>query len=358
MSDNHLKDMFSRMVSESVKPQPAPTPIPEEEPRPITQAEPNVSAAVTEIANLPLPQENDTGEKKENTAPGILHLSPELLDKYPANPFREYTGSQLEQLVESIREHGVLSPVVVRPKAGGRYEILAGHNRRNAALQAELDEVPCIVKGADDDEAALIVTESNLNQRENLLPSEKAFAYKMQMDAMKKQAGRPAKNNVSQVGTQKRSDQILADEIGESRNQIQRYIRLTYLVDELLAPADYGALALVAAEQVSYLGRGEQLAVYQYFFAEKKAPLDITTATLLRERSGEVELTYPLIDELVQKKQKPPKDSVKLKLSRIRKYVPEGLSKREIEKHIITALDFYRNHAQNNEEGIEPHEQE
>jgi len=358
MSDNHLKDMFARMVAESVKPQPEPAPLPEEEPGPITQAEPEVSAAVTKIAAIPLPGENDTGEKKESAALDILHLSLELLDKYPANPFREYTGDRLEQLAESIREHGVLSPIVVRPKAGGRYEILAGHNRHNAARDAGLDGVPCIVKDVNDDEAALIVTETNLNQRENLLPSEKAFAYKMQLEALNHRGAR-TDLTYSQFGNKlpNLSVEAIVEQSGESKNQIFRYIRLTYLVGDLLSLADYGVLALVAAEQVSYLGRGEQLAVYQYFFAEKKAPLDITTATLLRERSGEVELTYPLIDELVQKKQKPPMDSFKLKLSRIQKYVPEGLNKKQLEKHIITALDFYRKHAQN-EEGTQPHEKE
>ncbi|MCL2068882.1 MAG: ParB/RepB/Spo0J family partition protein, partial [Oscillospiraceae bacterium] len=161
MPKNNFQVAFEAMKARVSCPEPAP--------------EPAVDAALGEAV---APDETE----------GIIFLSPDLLDKYPDNPFREYTDRRLEELVESIREYGVLSPIVIRPKAGGRYEILAGHNRSNAAKLIPLPEVPCIIRHAGDTEAALIVTQSNLTQRENLLPSEKARAYRIMLESTKNQA--------------------------------------------------------------------------------------------------------------------------------------------------------------------------
>ena len=149
------------------------------------------------------------------------------------HPFKVLDDESMQRTVESVEQYGVLSPLIARPRPEGGYEIISGHRRQHAAQLAGLDTLPVIVREMDDDAAILLMVDSNL-QRESILPSERAFAYKMKLEAMKRTSGRPSKENVSQIGTQKRSDQIMAEELGESRNQIQRFIRLTNLIPELL----------------------------------------------------------------------------------------------------------------------------
>ena len=149
----------------------------------------------------------------------------------------------MQDTVDSVREYGVLVPAIARPDPSGGYELIAGHRRHHASELAGKETMPVIVRDLDDDAATIIMVDSNL-QREELLPSERAFAYKMKLDAMKRQAGRPSRENVSQVGTQKRSDQIMAEQVGESRNQIQRFIRLTELIPTLLDRVDERKIAL------------------------------------------------------------------------------------------------------------------
>ncbi|MBP1578098.1 MAG: ParB/RepB/Spo0J family partition protein [Oscillospiraceae bacterium] len=172
-------------------------------------------------------------------------------------PFRPYNEAKLQQLTEDIKQNGVLNPIIVRPCGIGRYQILAGHNRVNAARAAGLSEIPAMIRDVDDDTATLIMVNTNLNQRDEMLPSEKAWAYRLQLEAMKRQAGR-SKENVSQNGTQKRSDQILAEQSGESRNQIQRYIRLTHLTEDMLEMVDNGMLPFVSGVALSYLTPEQQ----------------------------------------------------------------------------------------------------
>ena len=279
----------------------------------------------------------------------IIFLSPDNLDKFPNDPFHEYEGETLEQFTASIREHGILTPIIVRPKENGKFEILSGRNRNNAAKLLNLESVPCIVRNVDDDEAVLIVAESNLSQRENQLPSEKAFAYKMQLEAIKKKAGRPSKINLPQNAANFRSDDILAAKHNMSGDTLQRYIRLTYLIPDLLQLVDKGVMQLVCGEYISYLKEAEQLVVLQYFFIEKKLPLSTETAKLLRELAEQEELTYELLERALQKKEKTAlTGSVSLKMNKLRKYVPDTLSKKkDIEKYIIEALEFYREHGQN-----------
>ena len=153
------------------------------------------------------------------------------------HPFKVLDDESMQRTVESVEQYGVLSPLIARPRPEGGYEIISGHRRQHAAQLAGLDTLPVIVREMDDDAAILLMVDSNL-QRESILPSERAFAYKMKLEAMKRTSGRPSKENVSQIGTQKRSDQIMAEELGESRNQIQRFIRLTNLIPELLDIVD------------------------------------------------------------------------------------------------------------------------
>jgi ParB family chromosome partitioning protein len=275
----------------------------------------------------------------------ITVLPLDLLDPYPNNPFKPYRSEQLEELAESILEMGIMNPILVRRKDGGRYEILAGQNRTAAARLLEHTAIPCIIREADDDTAAIIVTENNLRHREFLLPSEKGFAFKMQLESMKRQAGRPRKN-VSQCETHiagMRSDQELAEKSGDSRATIQRYIRLTYLIPDFLDMVDEGSLAFTPAVEISYLGQPEQKTVLKYFFHDKKGLLDIKTAKLLRERSSMVELTTLEIMLLMNKNRRVvacPKFT-KRDFKKLNQYIPQGTPKTEMMEILLNALKQY-----------------
>ena len=173
------------------------------------------------------------------------------------HPFKVLDDESMQRTVESVEQYGVLSPLIARPRPEGGYEIISGHRRQHAAQLAGLDALPVIVRQMDDDAAVILMVDSNL-QRENILPSERAFAYKMKLDAMRRTSGRPSKENVSQIGTQKRSDQIMAEELGESRNQIQRFILLTCLIPELLDMVDEKKISFNPAVELSYLDETQQ----------------------------------------------------------------------------------------------------
>ncbi|MEG1875650.1 MAG: ParB/RepB/Spo0J family partition protein [Angelakisella sp.] len=215
----------------------------------------------------------------------VRQLPLDLLTAYPNQPFKPYTDEKLARLTEDIRANGVLSPIIVRPK-GERYEVLAGHNRWNASRRAGLTTIPAMVQEVDDDTAALIMVNTNLNQRDQLSSSEKAFAYRVQLEAMKRKAGRP-QNNVSQVGTQKRSDQEMAELLGESRNQIQRYIRLTYLIPDLLAQVDSSDLPMIPAVSLSYLPAEEQEMVLRVS-ADCERKISVIQAEQLKKAAGQL----------------------------------------------------------------------
>ena len=190
----------------------------------------------------------------------VRMISLDELHPFAHHPFKVKDDEAMQDTVESVKAYGVLVPAIARPREEGGYELVAGHRRHRASLLAGLAEMPVIVREMDDDEATIIMVDSNL-QRETLLPSERAFAYRMKLEALKRRAGRPSKENLSQVGTQKRSDQNMADQIGESRNQIQRFIRLTYLVPSLLDMVDEHKVAFNPAVELSYLTSEEQVAL-------------------------------------------------------------------------------------------------
>lgn len=207
----------------------------------------------------------DAGREKVRMIP-LDELHP-----FAHHPFKVKDDEAMQDTVESVKAYGVLVPAIARPREEGGYELVAGHRRHRASLLAGLAEMPVIVREMDDDEATIIMVDSNL-QRETLLPSERAFAYRMKLEAMKRRAGRPSKENLSQVGTQKRSDQIMADQIGESRNQIQRFIRLTYLVPPLLDMVDEHKVAFNPAVELSYLTSEEQVALLDAMDSEQSTP--------------------------------------------------------------------------------------
>ena len=207
---------------------------------------------------------NDT-ERKENKLPRIYDIPLSEIDDFPDHPFKVKLDEDMDQLVQSIKERGIITPVTLRPKEDGRYEIVSGHRRRKACELAGFDTVKAEVRELTRDEAIILMVESNL-QRSVILPSEKAFSYKMRLEAMKRQAGRPSQNNSSPVGIDLRGKQsldVLGEEVGDSRNQIHRYIRLTELIPELLDLVDEGRIAFRPAVELSYLQKEEQSALLE-----------------------------------------------------------------------------------------------
>lgn len=261
-----------------------------------------------------------------------------------AQPFKPYSQEKLNEMAESIRKNGVIEAICVRPKPDGRMEIIAGHNRVAAAKLAGLPTIPAIVQQLDDNQAAILLVDSNLQHREKLLPSEKAFAYKLRLDSMKRKAGRP-KNNSAQIepnflGT--RSNEQLADEAGESRAQIQRYIRLTYLLPSLLDMVDGGKPGFAAAVDLSFLTEMEQTMLLQVMEEESKVPGG-AQAKALRSASAAGQLTDADAIRAILVPTPAPKPAVlKIPADRLQDFFPPNTSLDDMEREIYAALAAYR----------------
>ena len=231
-------------------------------------------------------------ERLADTQERIQMLSPEKMQPFPNHPFKVIDDDKMTDMVESIKEYGVLVPIIVRPVENGNYEIVSGHRRHHAAVLAGQEEIPAIVREMDEDAAVLVMVDSNL-QRENILPSEKAFAYRMKLEAMKRQAGRP-KENATQIGQDfmrgKYSVEILSEQVNESRNQIQRYIRLTYLIPDILEMVDNKNIAFNAAVEISYLSEKEQKLIHDNMDVNECSP-SLSQAKRLKKYSQEGKLT-------------------------------------------------------------------
>ena len=212
----------------------------------------------------------------------VVEIPLSELHPFKGHPFKVKDDEAMMETADSIKQYGVLVPAIARPDPEGGYELVTGHRRHRASELAEKETMPVIVRDLDDDAATIIMVDSNL-QRESLLPSERAFAYKMKLDAMKRQAGRPSKENVSRVGTQKRSDQLLAEQVGQSRNQIQRYIRLTELIPELMDMVDEKKIALNPAYELSFLKKEEQVDLLDAMDSEQATP-SLSQAQRLKNR--------------------------------------------------------------------------
>lgn len=264
-----------------------------------------------------------------------------LSDLYPFkdHPFHVLDDAKMIETVESIRSHGVLVPGIARPRSGGGYEIIAGHRRKHASELAGRKTMPFFVKDLDDDAATIIMVDTNL-QREDLLPSEKAFAYKMKLEAMKRQAGRPSKGNMSQVGTHKRSDQIMAEEIGQSRNQIQRYIRLTELLTDLLKLVDEKKFPFNPAVEVSFLKRDEQSKLLEVMRENDCVP-SIKQARRLKELSQSGKLDLSAINVIMTEGKS---ESVKVTLpgKKLKQYFPVNYTPAQMENVILTLLQNWK----------------
>ena len=245
----------------------------------------------------------------------------------------------MRDMVESIKQYGVLSPAIARPMPDGGYELVSGHRRKRACELAGLETMPVIVCELDDDAAAILVVDNNL-QREGLLPSERAFAYKLKLEAMKRQAGRPSKENVSQVGTQKRSDQVMAEELGESRNQIQRYIRLTELIPPLLDMVDERKIAFNPAYELSFLTKDEQTLLLDAMDSEQATP-SLSQAQRLKQFSQRGELDAAVMRAIMSEEKKEV-ERVTLKGDTLRKYFPASYTPKRMEETIIKLLEQWQ----------------
>ena len=269
------------------------------------------------------------------------------LKPFTEQPFKVKLDEDMDALVESIKQCGILTPVIARPHKDGGYEILSGHRRVKACELAGITDIPVVIKNLDDDTATILLVDSNL-QREHILPSEKAFAYQMKLEAMKRKAGRPSKENVSQIGTnfeKGRSDTELAEQVGESRNQIQRYIRLTNLIDPILDMVDNNQIAMNAAVEISYLGSKEQAAVMQSIEKEETSP-SIAQARKMRKFHQEGNLSNAVIDSIMME-QKPETVKITLGEDKLKKYFPKSYSKAKMEEIILKLLDKWRRQREN-----------
>ena len=281
----------------------------------------------------------------------VIDLPTTEISDFPDHPFKVRMDEEMEQIVESVRERGVLSPVLVRPMPDGGYQMVSGHRRKFASELAELPTVPCIVRELTDDEAIIIMVDSNL-QREQVLPSEKAFAYKMKLDAMKRQAGRPSKENGATVlphFSGKKSRQILAEQSGESHEQIRKYIRLTNLVPELLDMVDNTVLkekgtlqmALRPAVELSYLPENEQNALLEVMESEDCTPSH-AQAIKIRDFSEKGKLNPDVILSIMQEEKPNQVEQFKMPRNRIDRFFPAGTPAQKIEDTIVKALEMYR----------------
>ena len=269
-------------------------------------------------------------EKVQEIPLGELH-------PFRNHPFKVKNDAAMQDTVDSVREYGVLVPAIARPDPSGGYELIAGHRRHHASELAGKETMPVIIRDLDDDAATIIMVDSNL-QREELLPSERAFAYKMKLEAMKRQAGRPSRENVSQVGTQKRSDQIMAEQVGESRNQIQRFIRLTELIPTLLDMVDERKIALNPAVELSYLKKEEQTLLLEAMDSEQATP-SLSQAQRLKKFSQQKMLSLDVMRAVMSEEKKTDLDRVTLKNETLRRYFPKSYTPKQMEDTIIKLLE-------------------
>jgi len=264
------------------------------------------------------------------------------LHDFNNHPFKVLDDEAMQEMAESIKESGVLVPGLARPRAQGGYELIAGHRRRHGCELAGLDAMPVIVRELSDDEAVIIMVDSNI-QRETLLPSEKAWAYKMKLDAMKRQAGRPSKENSSQIGRDfkgKESREILAEQAGESKNQISRYIRLTELIPPLLDMVDSKSFAVNPAVAISYLPHDEQEQLLALITQLGCVP-SLVQAEKMKQYSADGKLNAGVI-EVILSEEKPQPVKVTIKSDRLKKYFPAEYTPAQMETIIISLLDEWR----------------
>lgn len=271
------------------------------------------------------------------------------IDEFPDHPFKVLMDEDMEQLVESIKRNGVMTPATIRLKEDGRYELISGHRRKKACELAELETLKCEVKELTRDEAIIVMVESNL-QRSVILPSEKAFAYKMRLEAMNRQAGRPSKDNltpmVSDLDTT-RTNEKLGKEVGESREQIRRYIRLTELVPEILQMVDERQIAFRPAVEISYLTEEQQYTLLEAMEYNDATP-SLAQAIKMKKYNQDGKLTSEVIQSIMEEEKPNQKEKPAFRDERITKLIPKTVPRGQETDFVVKALEFYNRHLQRN----------
>lgn len=286
----------------------------------------------------------DAGREK------VVEIPLSELHSFKGHPFKVKDDDAMMETADSIRQYGVLVPAIARPDPSGGYELVAGHRRHRASELAEKETMPVIVRDLDDDAATIIMVDSNL-QRESLLPSERAFAYKMKLDAMKRQAGRPSKENCSQVGNDfgKKSSEVLAEQVGQSKNQIFRYIRLTELIPELLNMVDEKKIALNPAYELSFLKKEEQTQLLDAMDSEQATP-SLSQAQRLKKFSQEGHLSIDVMRAIMGEEKKSDLDKVTFTSDTLRKYFPKSYTPARMQETIIKLLEQWQKKRQRDQE--------
>ena len=300
-----------------------------------------------------------TGESRaEESCEKVVRIPLAELHPFPNHPFHVCDDEAMQNTVDSIKEYGVLTPGIVRPREDGGYEIVAGHRRKHGSELAGLTDMPCIVREMDNDTATILMVDSNI-QREDILPSERAQAYKMKLDAIRRKAGRPAKNaeistagNCDQVGHNydgKRSVQIVADEAGESKTQVQRYIRLTELQPELQQMVDEKKIAMTPAVELSYLKPEEQQMLLTAIDSEQATP-SLSQAQRMKKLSQAGKLNDDTMLDIMMEQKKPEKCELTFSGDVLRKYFPRSYTPQRMQETIIKLLEAWVKKRQRDQE--------
>ena len=290
-----------------------------------------MSAKPRDLGMTPLDDLFSTDESRaEAQLEKVVTLNPADISDFPNHPFKVKQDEAMAEMVDSVKQYGALVPALVRPKADGGYEMVAGHRRKCAAMLAGITEMPCIIRNLTDDEATIIMVDSNL-QRETILPSEKAFAYKMKLEAMKRQGQR----------SKSRSNEELGQKNGDSREQVRRFIRLTELIPPVLDMVDSGKIAFRPAVELSYLSKEQQQSLYDTMECEDCTP-SLAQAIKMKEFSRDGKLTEEVILSIMQEEKPNQREQFKMPKERISKYLAPGTPAQKIEDTIIKALELYR----------------
>lgn len=280
-------------------------------------------------------------ENQARTPPAekVISLSASLLEPFQGHPFRVASGEEMEQLKESIREYGVLSPLLVRPRGDGRYEIVSGHRRKAACEALGITELPVLVRNMTDDEAVILMVDSNI-QREHILPSEKAFAYKMKMEAMKHQGARSDLTS-GQLGPKLRTDQQVAEDAGESRKQVQRYIRLTHLIPPILQMVDDYQIAFNPAVEISYLTEEHQRMLKEEMDACQATP-SLNQSRTLKQMSQAGTLTHEYLHHLLTEEKPNQRQKFFLNQEDVQRYFPKHYTPQQMQQVILHLLHTWQ----------------
>mgnify|MGYP000706541357 CR=1 FL=1 len=301
--------------------------------------------------NIVLKSVDDIFQTEENRADAqrerVQEIPLDQLKPFKNHPFKVRDDQRMLDTVDSIREYGVLVPAIARPDPEGGYELISGHRRKRGCEMAGLQTMPVIIRDLDDDAAVLVMVDSNI-QREELLPSERAFAYKMKLEALKHQGARSDLTS-SQLGTKLRADELLAQQAGESRNQVQRFIRLTELISELLDMVDERKLAFNPAVEVSYLKRDEQRMLLEAMDAEQTTP-SLSQAQRLKKLSREGKCTKEAMRSIMSEEKKEEQERITLSSDTLRKYFPRSYTPLQMQQTIIKLLEQWQKKQQRRNE--------